>query len=564
MLTALLIRDFVLIRRLDLDADHGLTTLTGETGAGKSIILDALGLCLGAPAEKAAIRAGASAATVSAEFDVPSGHPVWALLEERGIAFDASETVTCKRLVRRDKPARAFVNDQAVSAGFLAELGEQLVEIHGQGAASTLMRPAHHRDLLDQFAGAGDLVSACRLAWGRLHAARKARAALEAEQAGAREAREWLVEAVTELDRLDPQPSQARRLSDERALLLQAERLAESVAEAESALKAKNVEDGLAKAARAVERVRRVPELAASDALCVLAATAADALERALIETQEAAVALAGLAVRMDRDEAGLEAVDERLHALKAAARKHGCDPDLLHDTLARLRERLSIADLEHGALDAARQAEVDAAAQWRAAADALTKARASGAKRLEKAIEAELGALHLGRVSVRVVLHTLGDEDAGSAGAERVEFEAETNTGAGFGALRKVASGGELARFSLALKCALADGGAAGTLVFDEVDQGVGGAVAAAVGDRLRRLAETKQVFAVTHSPQVAACGEAQWRISKSARRAGLGETHVSGLNAEERIEEIARMLSGAEITPEARAAATRLLQQT
>lgn len=559
MLTALSIRDFVLIDRLDLQPGAGLTTLTGETGAGKSIILDALGLCLGAAAEKRFIRAGACAASVTAEFSLREDHLVWVMLAGRDMACAPEEPLMIRRIIRSDAPARAFINDQPVSAAFLAEMGEFLIEIHGQGASTGLLKPSAHRGLLDRFAGNEKLLAACANAWARYAQAQAAHAALRADIATAREDRDWLETAVAELDALAFEPGEAARLADTRALFLQAGQIAESVAEAERAVSASGVEDGLGKAARAIERVLRVPELSGVGDLPSLAGAASEGIERALIEIEEAGHALARLASRIECDEGGLDAVEERLQALRAAGRKHGVEPDHLPDVHAGLSARLEAVSVETEALESARQAEADAAARWRAAADRLGRARRAAAKGLCKAVEAELKPLQLGRVRFQVAIEALAE--GGAHGADKVEFEAETNPGAGFGPIRQIASGGELARFSLALKCALAESGGAGVLIFDEVDQGVGGAVAAAIGGRLQVLASEKQVFAVTHSPQVAASGAAQWRVSKSVK-GKLGETRVSGLQPEERTEEIARMLSGAKVTHEARAAAAKLLE--
>ena len=559
MLLSVSIRDFVLISRLDLSPGEGFTALTGETGAGKSIILDAMALALGGPADRGVIRAGAEQASVAAEFDVARDHPVWALLAGQGVAAEAGETLTLKRVVRAQGPARGFINDQPVSASLLAEAGDLLVEIHGQHAASSLMRPSSHRRLLDQFAGNDALLAECATAWQALEAARGARARLKAEQDAAREAREWLVASVEELERLAPQKGEAERLSEERMRLMQAERIQEAVAEAEEALAKGGSETVLGKAARAAERICRLPGFESGEGqLAETARAAAEAIERALIEVREAELAVARLAA-LPEASGDLDAVEARLFALRAAARKYGGEAELLPARLEALRGRLDLVEAGDAGLKAAEAAENAARARWHGAAHRLTQARKGAAGRLEAAIAAELKPLKLGRATIRVALVPLSEEEAGAAGAERVEFEAETNPGAGFGALRKVASGGELARVSLALKCALAEAGSAGTLIFDEADQGVGGAVAAAIGERFEHLARTRQVFAVTHSPQVAAAGDNHWLIEKLPE---AGETQLSLLDACGRREEIARMLSGAEITDEARAAAGRLME--
>lgn len=559
MLLSVSIRDFVLISRLDLSPGEGFTALTGETGAGKSIILDAIALALGGPADRGVIRAGAEQASVAAEFDVAQDHPVWALLTGQGVAAQAGETLTLKRVVRAQGPARGFINDQPVSASLLAEAGDLLVEIHGQHAASSLMRPSSHRRLLDQFAGNEALLAECAAAWQALDAARAERERLKAEQDAAREAREWLMASVEELERLVPQKGEAERLSEERMRLMQAERIQEAVAEAEEALAKGGSETALGKAARAAERICRLPGFESGEGqLAETARAAAEAIERALIEVREAELAVARLAA-LPEASGDLDAVEARLFALRAAARKYGGEAELLPDRLEALRGRLDLVEAGDAGLKAAEAAESAARARWHGAAHRLTQARKGAAGRLEAAIAAELKPLKLGRATIRVALVPLGEAEAGAAGAERVEFEAETNPGAGFGALRKVASGGELARVSLALKCALAEAGSAGTLIFDEADQGVGGAVAAAIGERFEHLARTRQVFAVTHSPQVAAAGDNHWLIEKLPE---AGETQLSLLDACGRREEIARMLSGAEITDEARAAAGRLME--
>tara|TARA_R110002124_G_scaffold161393_1_gene328657 strand:- start:5148 stop:6842 length:1695 start_codon:yes stop_codon:yes gene_type:complete len=562
MILSISIRDFVLIDRLDIEPGAGFTALTGETGAGKSIILDALSLAMGAGADRSFIRAGTEQASVAVEFGPPARHPVWMALQEQGIEASVDEALTLKRVVRSSGPARAFVNDQAVSAAFLAEIGEMLVEIHGQHAASALMRPSMHRRLLDQFAGNEKLLGACADAFDTLDAARDTRSRLETEQADAIAAREWLSQAVEELDRLSPVSGEAEALALQRVRLMQSERVTECVGEAESALEGADIDTALSRASRALERICRLPGFdGSSEPLPEAARNAAEAVERALIETREASAAVFGLERLIHHDTEALESAEARLFALRALARKHTTEAELLPDLLVRLRGRLDLAEAGEDALIAARKAEIAAKARWHQAAEKLTAARKAAAKQLEKAIAKELAPLKLGRATILISVHALPDGEGGAQGADRVEFEAETNPGAGFGPLRKIASGGELARFSLALKCALAEAGSAQTLIFDEVDQGVGGSVAAAVGERLVRLAGSKQVFAITHSPQVAASAATQWLVEKDHDQKS-GGTRIRGLDDSSRQEEIARMLSGAEVTEEARAAAGRLLE--
>lgn len=559
MMLALSIRDFVLIARLDVSPGEGFTALTGETGAGKSIILDALALALGGAADRSVIRHGAAQASVAAEFAPPPGHPVWDLLASHGVEAAHGETVTLKRLVRAEGPARAFINDQPVGAALLAEAGDLLVEVHGQHAASSLLRPATHRRLLDQFAGNESLLAACASAHAARVEAREARAALERDAQSAADERAWLQETVAELAKLAPQPGEATRLAEERAQLMQSERVLEAVAEATEAISTADADVALSRAARAAERICRLPGFdGVSGALPDAARAACEAIERALIELREAEGAIARLE-RLPMESGDLDGVEARLFALRAAGRKLTCEADELTARWDDLAARLELAEAGEVGIEAARKAERAAEARWHTAAHALSKARKAAASQLETAIAAELAPLKLGRATIRVALVPLSPDETGATGAERAEFEAETNPGAGFGPLRKVASGGELARVSLALKCALAEAGSAATLIFDEADQGVGGAVAAAIGERLVRLSAARQVLAVTHSPQVAAAADAHWLVEKSGKAGG---TRLTALDAGKRQEEIARMLSGAEVTDEARAAAGRLLE--
>lgn len=561
MILSLSIRDFVLIDRLDIEPGAGFTALTGETGAGKSIILDALSLAMGHGSDRAMIRAGQDQSSVAVEFSPPVRHPVWAALAEAGIDASPDETLTMKRVIRRSGPARAFLNDQPVSAALLSEIGDLLVEIHGQHAASTLMKPSSHRRLLDQFAGNEKLLEMCATTHAAMAEASARRQELEDAHAEAIEHRDWLAEAVSELSRLNPQEGEAAILTERRTLLMQSERVTEAVREAENVLEKSGVEDALSKAARATERICRLPGFESSqDTLPVAARAAAEAVERALIEAREAANAIGQLERLVDHDSAELDGAEARLFALRAAGRKHGCDPDMLPDMLTSLSDLLDLVEAGEDALIAARKAEASARADWHQAAGKLSAARQAAASQLEKAIARELKPLKLGRSVIRVAITPLAEGEGGPNGIDWVEFDAETNPGAGFGPLRKIASGGELARVSLALKCALAEAGSALTLIFDEADQGVGGAVAAAIGERLISLGQARQVFAITHSPQVAASASAQWLVEKE--QDGAGGSRIRGLDDSSRQEEIARMLSGAEVTAEARAAAGRLLE--
>ncbi|MGB3626844.1 MAG: DNA repair protein RecN [Henriciella sp.] len=564
MIIALSIRSFLLIERLDIEVAQGFTALTGETGAGKSIILDALGLALGAQANRKFVRKGEEQAAVSAEFTVAPDHPVWAILREQGIEASPFETLTLKRVIPASGPARAFVNDQPASAGLLETIGATLVEIHSQHSASALMRVSQHRDLLDLYAGNETLLTECAASWKTFQNKRQARETLERDLQEAEREYAWLASAHEELSALDAGADEYEKLSAQRGLLMQSEKIADAVGEAVSAFDDSDVEAALAKASRASERVLRIDGLAESDGgLSRAAKLAADALERALIEVGEARSALDGLAVEAVHDPDVLERAEQRLFAIKGAARKFAIEPDRLPAFFDEVAEKLEMTNAPDGLIEKARSEEKAAAARWHTVADRLSQARKTAAGQLEAAIEAELKPLKLERTRVQVRFDDIEEGASGLAGRERVEFEVETNPGAGFGPLRQIASGGELARFSLALQCALAEVNAIPVMVFDEADQGVGGAVAAAIGERLSRLAQSRQVFAITHSPQVAAAAAGQWLISKdSSGQNGLGRTLLTGLDADARHEEIARMLSGSTITEEARAAASRLLE--
>nr|WP_070959073.1 DNA repair protein RecN [Hyphomonas sp. Mor2] len=563
MLHALSIRSFVLIDRLDLEASTGFTALTGETGAGKSIILDALGLVLGAAADRKQVRAGADKAIIRAEFSVAHEHPVWALLEAHEIDFDRDETLCLRRNVPSAGPSRAFVNDQPVSAALLATLGEHLVEIHGQHSASQLMRPASHLDLLDAFAGLSEDVRACGALWSAYETRRQARMELEAAVQGAQEKRDWLNYAVADLSALSPEPDEVTRLTDQRSALLQSERISESVDEAAGALAEPRLEECLATASRAAERIIRVPGLESLEGDLSQTATAtAEAVERTLIELAEAQALVKDLARHAGHDSRQLESVEARLFALRAAARKYDCLPELLTETLDKLQQDLAHCEGDTASLEEAHAAEQEAQSAWRAAAERISAVRHQRADSLAQAVMKELEPLQLGRVRFRITFRDLDEEESGGKGLERALFEVETNPGAGFGPLKSIASGGELARLSLALKCALSQCGDTGTLIFDEADQGVGGAVAAAIGERLAALAGDRQLFAVTHSPQVASAATRQWRIMKETDENDQTVSRVAQLDDGQRLEEIARMLSGSSITNEARAAALKLLE--
>ncbi len=550
MLHSLSIRDVVLIDRLDIAFAAGLTVLTGETGAGKSILLDSLGLALGARAEGGMLRPGAQQLSVAAEFALARNHPAHAVLADQGI--ESADTLILRRVVGADGRSRAFVNDQPASVGLLRRLGETLTEIHGQFESHTLLDPATHRTVLDTFAGldgraAGD-------AWARWRAAVEARTAAEADLASARGEEDYLRHAVTELEALSPKPGEEAELASRRVTLMAGEKLAEAMEAARQALsRPAEVEAGLRAASRALERVADKAE-GRLDAVIA-------GLDRAAIEAAEARAQLENVAAALDLDPDHLEKVEERLFALRALARKHNTAVDDLAALRERLAARLAAVDAGGDALKALAAAEARAKADFIQAAQTLSTARAAAAAKLDKAVAAELPPLKLEKARFATLVETLPEGEWNAAGMDRVAFLVATNPGAAPGPLAKVASGGELARFMLALKLVLARTSPVATIVFDEVDADVGGATAAAVGERLARLAKSLQVLVVTHSPQVAAKGAHHWQVAKGDDGKGGTVTRVVSLVAAGRREEIARMLAGAKVTDQARAAADSLL---
>ncbi|PWR18055.1 DNA repair protein RecN [Zavarzinia compransoris] len=552
MLLRLAIRDVVLIERLDLDFAAGLTVLTGETGAGKSILLDSLGLALGARADSGLVRPGADQAVITAEFALAPDHAVAALLRDQG--WRPEDTLVLRRVVTRDGRSRAFVDDQSASVGLLGQIGALLIEAHGQHDDRGLLNPAGHRDLLDAFAGHGDLLAAVRAAHGAHGKAAADLGQAEAGLAAARRDEEYLRHVVGELRHLAPEPGEEQRLAAERHTMQEGERAAGDLDEVAAMLdEYGGVEARLRGAQRRLER--------AAGRLGPLLEPALNALDRAALEAEEAVTALAAARSAIAYDERRLEIVEERLFALRAAARKHQVQPDALPGLAATLEARIAALDAGEGKVTALAAVLDGARRALQAACARLHEARVAAALRLDQGVNGELEALRLGKARFRTRIEPLGDGQWTADGADRVTFEVSTNPGAPFGALIKIASGGELARFILALKVVLAGAGTAPTMVFDEVDRGIGGAVADAVGDRLARLAERAQVLVVTHSPQVAARGRNHFRIAKDSD-GETTRTQVTTLDPKARREEIARMLSGAEITTAARAAADALLK--
>jgi DNA repair protein RecN (Recombination protein N) len=550
MLTALSIRDVVLIEALDLEFGHGLGVLTGETGAGKSILLDALGLALGARGESGLVRQGAPQAVVTASFELPPESAVASLMAQNGLELDPGEPLLIRRIVKSDGGSRAFVNDQPASATLLRELAPHLVEIHGQHDDRGLLNPRGHRALLDAFGrlDAGPVAVAHR-AWRE---AEDALAVARAEQDAAETDREWLDHAVTELRALAPEQGEEERLATRRATMQRGEKVAGELQAVAQLLEGS--EGGLSQLRQAARILERIAD--SHDAL----GEALAAIDRAIVEGAAAQDQIDAAAEALAFDPAALEADETRLFELRGIARKHRVQPDelpaLLEDLAARLER------VESGGAGIARRALAaeEAHRAYRDAARALSAARTQAATRLDAAVESELKPLKLDAARFRTVVEPLDESQWSPAGMDRVEFQVSTNPGAAFAPLIKIASGGELSRFILALKVALAEEGGARTLIFDEIDRGVGGAVASAIGERLARLAAAAQLLVVTHSPQVAARGTRHLLIAKS-HDGTVTRTGVTPLDEAERREEIARMLSGAEITPEARAQAERLL---
>ena len=551
MLISLSVRDLVLIDRLDLTMDGGLCALTGETGAGKSILLDALGLALGARGDASLVRGGAAQAVVSAGFEPPHDHSVWRLLEGRGLADDGR--LVLRRVLAAKGRGGAFVNDQPVGVALLREIGELLVEIQGQAGQRGLLTVSTHGALLDDFGGLGPLAGDVAEAFEAWRAAARALAEAEEALAGARRDEDYLRHMVAELDQLAPVAGEEADLDAQRNLLMQGEKLADALASARRELsEGRAVDDRIGAAQRMVQRAaERAPDVLNG---------VIEALERALIESAEAMIALDAAARDLAPDPDRLEAAEQRLFALRAAARKHKTTPDSLAALRDEFAARLAAIEDRGEALADLAEAADKARARFAERARKLSAKRRKAARGLDRRMMAELPHLKLNRVRFETRIERLAEDVWNAHGAERVRFEVATNPGAEPGPIERIASGGELSRLMLALKVVLTRAGAAPTLVFDEVDSGIGGAAAAAVGERLARLGKSFQVLVVTHSPQVAACADHHFRVVKKGND-GQAVTRVEALTADGRREEVARMLAGAKITDAARAAADSLI---
>ncbi|WP_454797569.1 DNA repair protein RecN [Novosphingobium lindaniclasticum] len=552
MLNRLSIRNIVLIEALDLDFARGLGVLTGETGAGKSILLDALGLVIGNRADSGLVRAGESRAIVTASFEFAElPGVVRKVLEEADLEIEPGEPLILKRQLKADGGSRAFLNDQPVGVALLREIAPALVEIHGQHDDRGLVNAKGHRALLDRFAS-GD-VAGVEAAWKTWRTAQSALDGARAQVAKAAEDQDLLLAHLAELDALGPQEGEEEELAHARAEMQKGEKLSDDLVAlqhlwtgSDSALAS------LRGASRRLDRIAGEHHLLAE---------ALEALDRAVIEASEAEDKLdrAAEALAFDPDE--LDRIETRLFDLRAAARKQGCQVDELPEKMREMRSALDAIEGGEEHVAGLERTAQKAALAYREQAEALHDLRRAAAKRLDKAVAAELAPLKLDAARFQTSVIRVPEDRWGSHGMDAVEFLISTNPGADFAPLAKIASGGELSRFILALKVALAEEGGAATVIFDEIDRGVGGAVASAIGERLARLASEGQLLAVTHSPQVAARGRRHYMIAKSSEGT-VTRTSVALLDEGERKEEIARMLSGAEVTAEARAQADRLLE--
>ena len=547
MLRSLEIRDMLIIDRLDLVFQPGLNVLTGETGAGKSILLDSLGFVLGWRGRAELVRAGADQGEVVAEFDLPDGHPAHAILEDAGLP--GGDELILRRINRSDGRKTAWINDRRVSGEVLRRLSETLLELHGQHDDRGLLDPKGHRDVLDLFAGTETLRAKTRKTWSQMSGARKALKAAQVALEEAKAEEDFLRHAVAELDKLDPQPGEEAELDTRRRMMQNAEKVRGDVSRAHAALGNGGAESAMSDA------MRWLGDAAAETGDTLEAPVAA--LERALNELADAIDGVERSLEALDFNPHELEDLEERLFAIRGLARKYNVLPDELGSYAEDLRTRLTALDAGEGDIAVLTADLKEAESAYDAAALALTAARSRSATKLDKAVMGELAPLKMER-AVFTTSVTAGE--AGPEGRDAVEFVVATNPGAPSGSLAKIASGGELSRFLLALKVCLTNDISGMTLIFDEIDRGVGGATADAVGRRLKALAEGGQVLVVTHSPQVAALGAHHWQVAKSVKN-GQTLSRVVPLDDKERVDEVARMISGDTITPEARAAAKALM---
>jgi DNA repair protein RecN (Recombination protein N) len=553
MLTRLSIRDIVLIDRLDIDFTAGLSVLTGETGAGKSILLDSFALALGARGDSGLVRQGTEQGQVTAAFDVPMNHPARAILKANDIPAD--EDLILRRVQLADGRTRAFLNDQPVAVQVLRSVGSALVEIHGQHDDRALVDTATHRLLLDAYGSLEAQAAEVARLWAVRRDAEQEVARHRTEVERAQREADWLRHAADELMKLAPEPGEETTLAERRTGMMQAEKVAEDLREAHAVVAGSG--SPVPALAAAVRRLERRHAQAPG-----FIAPAVKALDAALTALDEASRHIDQALAAAAFDPHVLERIEERLFALRAAGRKYNAPVDQLAALSMRYTADLALIDAGVSRLAALEKEAAAAVVRYAKAASSLSERRRAVAETLDKAVNGELKPLKLGQARFSTAIATTPD-GPGPDGIDRVEFWVRTNPGTQPGPLMKVASGGELARFMLALKVVIADRGSAPSLVFDEIDTGVGGAVADAIGVRLARLARRVQVLAVTHAPQVAARADHHYLITKDALAKGKRvATRVAELEPDRRREEIARMLAGAEITAEARAAAERLMR--
>lgn len=554
MIVSLAIKDIVLIDRLQMDFEDGLCVLSGETGAGKSILLTGIGLAIGARSERGLVRRGRDQGSVTAEVEVDDDHAVWKTLDSQDIEYEKGQIIL-RRIITAEGKSRAFVNDQPVSATLLRQIGESLIEIHGQHDERGLLNPAGHRNLLDEFGSYDKLIKTVDQNFQNLTSLQKA---LEEEQnklALAKQDEEYIIHNLEELNELAPSLGEEEKLAAERTRMMRGESLSEGLGELlDKLLSDKGVDTTLRATLRKIERMSgQAPGLL--DAV-------SESLDRAANETSEAISTLENVIRELEFNPYDLENTEERLFALRAAARKHSCLPDGLVSLKEEFEKKLQTLKFSDEEVARLTQEVTVAEKEFQDAVSKLTRERTKTATEIDEQVNKELPALKMDKAEFKTCLEPIDKDQWNANGGERVDFRVSTNPGAPFGGLIKIASGGELSRFILALKVVLARRTSVSTLIFDEIDQGVGGAVANAVGERLAELAEKAQILVITHSPQVAARGASHWLINKSTVAEGdTLVTAVTLLDKDTRREEIARMLAGAEVTKEARAAADNLL---
>lgn len=551
MLTLLHIKNVVLIDQMSLEFKTGLSALTGETGAGKSILLDSLGLALGMRAEAGLVRKGTDQAVVSAEFELDDAHPVFALLKEQGI--EVVSPLILRRILGSDGRSRAFINDEPVSISFMKEVGDSLVDIHGQFETYGLLNPATHREMLDIYAGNEDLLNEITASYQKMRDAENALIEAKDKASRAAENEAYLRSSVEELEKLSPEEGEEGELLEKRRVLQNRDAILEVLGFSVESLGGENGAD--IQVGQVMRSLSRQTDKIGEEKLQPVL----DALDRAAIEIQDAYRHLESLQYEFGGEGMTLDIIEDRLYALRGVARKHGCNCDDLPRLRTELGDKLKMVDYQENIIADLEKSIRAAKQEYKTIAQKLHERRIVAAKKIDKAVNAELKPLKLERAVFETQVAINDNENTWTNfGFDNVQFRVATNEGSDFGPLNKIASGGEMARFMLALKVVLAESARIkGVYVFDEIDTGVGGATASAIGARLAKLATAHQVMVVTHSPQVASRAATHWVVSKAS-----GGTRVTPLDKQTRAEEIARMLAGAEITDEARAAASKLLE--